>query len=675
MKRPLLPLTLILLILLVACRPAEPETPGDTTTPSPPTAEVASPEATAETSPETTPTITETPTAEAPTVAAPTAEPTEAPVSDTFCPDVTRPALVLFIPGEEYVVANPLTGETCALPFPEPLPGRLQVAGEALFYHADEDGTLVVHRLTPDGAVQSLPYTAIDPAGRGLALEFVVSDDGSTIAWSSAGPDPDNQENVVSDLWLAGVATGEVTQLASHVAEGESRALIPVRFSTTGETLVYTLQPIGLGGMWSAFHGRYDNLYTIPVAGGEPTLVYDCAADGRFLCIGDFHMFRDQAPTVALVDAGAGTVIVRSDGQDLNILPVDASYVAFPTFGPTGELIFYSADLSEEEILPQAASIHRVAPPTAPAETVVSDPQILLPQRFFDDSHLAVGYAAGEDSWGVALVNIHQATVQPLVEWPNAAIVGVLPAPPPPPQPLQVFGETVQFLVDPTLAYDVRYEVMPAVTGEQAGGFTFSVLPEHKMFTFVDPYVDPATLYRQTVNAYPEPRLFVFPAAEYAAMNPLAAEQITQLQSLLEEQPAEVEGALPFLPLPNGHQVFNVQVEYLTFGGGEGIGGQGVRYLTTYNQEPRQINNAELFYTFQGLTGDGAHYVAAQFPVAAPNLPAESDIADVDAFMAGYDQYLAGTIAALDELNPAGFTPDLAQLDAVISSIQITPGP
>jgi hypothetical protein len=443
-----------------------------------------------------------------------------------------------------------------------------------------------------------------------------------------------------------------------------------VRFSTTGETLVYTLQPIGLGGIWSAFVGRYDNLYTIPVTGGEPALVYDCAADGRFLCIGDFHMFRDQAPTLAIVDAEAGTVVVRGDGQVINTLPVDAGYVAYPTFSPGGELIFYSADLSEADILPAAASVHRSAPPTAPAETVISDPQILLPQRFLDDSHLVVAYAGADDSWGAALVNIHQGTLQPLSDWPNAVLVGVLPAPPPPPEPLQVFGETVQFLVDPSLTYDVRYEVVPAVTEEQAGGFTFSVLPEHKMFTFVDPYVDPATLYRQTVNTYPEPRLFVFPVAQYTEMNELAAEQIAQLQSWLQEQPAEVEDALPFLPPPNGQQVFHVQVEYLTFGGGE-----GVRYLTTYNQEPRQINNAELFYTYQGITNDGAHYIAAQFPVAAPDLPAASDIADGDAFMATYEQYLADTITALDQLDPAAFTPDLALLDNVIRSIQLTAAP
>ncbi|HEX6384110.1 MAG TPA: hypothetical protein VF177_05520 [Anaerolineae bacterium] len=672
MNKALLLISLLFLFVLVGCRAPEPEDAGDDVVTSiAATPEVASPEATTEARPETTATEEPTATAEAtaPAAETPTAEATAPPgaVSDRFCPDVTRPALILFIPGEEYVVTNPLTGETCSLPFPEPLPGRLQAAGDALYYQADADGTIVVHRLAPDGAVETLSYTAIDPSERGLALEFVASDEGDTIAWSSAGPDPDDQENVVSDLWLADIASGEVSLLASHVAEGESRALIPVRFSETGETLVYTLQPIGLGGIWSAFVGRYDNLYTIPVTGGEPTLVYDCAADGLFLCIGDFDIFRDEAPTLAIVDAEAGTVLVRSSGQVINTLPIDAEYVAFPTFSQAGELIFYSADLSEEDVLPQAASLHRVAPPTAPAETVISDPRILLPQRFLDDSHVVVGFAGENDSWGLALVNIHQGTLQPLSEWPNASLVGVLPAPPPPAQPLQVFGETVQFLVDPSLAYDVRYEVVPAVTEEQAGGFTYSVLPEHKMFTFVDPYVDPASLYRQTVNTYPEPRLFVFPVAELVAMNELAAEQIAQLQSLLEEQPAEVEGALPFLPPPNGQQVFHAQVEYVTF-----EGGKGVRYLTTYNQEPRQVNNTELFYTFQGITDDGATYIAAQFPVAAPNLPAESDIADMDAFMATYEQHLTETVAALNELDPGEFTPDLTLLDNVIRSIQVT---
>lgn len=44
--------------------------------------------------------------------------------------------------------------------------------------------------------------------------------------------------------------------------------------------------------------------------------------------------------------------------------------------------------------------------------------------------------------------------------------------------------------------------------------------------------------------------------------------------------------------------------------------GGGIRYLTQFGQAAGLITNPELFYTFQGLTDDGAYYVAAVFPVA-----------------------------------------------------------
>ena len=50
--------------------------------------------------------------------------------------------------------------------------------------------------------------------------------------------------------------------------------------------------------------------------------------------------------------------------------------------------------------------------------------------------------------------------------------------------------------------------------------------------------------------------------------------------------------------------------------------GAGVRYLAQYGQAYAPINNQELFYTFQGLTADGAHCVVAILPVSATFLPA-----------------------------------------------------
>jgi hypothetical protein len=69
-------------------------------------------------------------------------------------------------------------------------------------------------------------------------MNFVISADGSKIAWSATGIDPNDQNIVLSDLWVADVTTGKVTTLASESTAaptggggGQNRGFLPVRFS------------------------------------------------------------------------------------------------------------------------------------------------------------------------------------------------------------------------------------------------------------------------------------------------------------------------------------------------------------------------------------------------------------------------------------------------------------
>jgi hypothetical protein len=124
---------------------------------------------------------------------------------------------------------------------------------------------------------------------------------------------------------------------------------------------------------------------------------------------------------------------------------------------------------------------------------------------------------------------------------------------------------------------------------------------------------------------------------------------------------------MPFLPPFNAAQVMHAQISYLDF-----ENGQGVRYLTQFDQAPLPINSFELIYTFQGLTDDGQTYVAAVLPVTHPDLPAtplvnEQQIAELSDFAA----YLAQTVAWLEQQPGDSFTPNLAQLDALIQSLEV----
>jgi hypothetical protein len=162
-----------------------------------------------------------------------------------------------------------------------------------------------------------------------------------------------------------------------------------------------------------------------------------------------------------------------------------------------------------------------------------------------------------------------------------------------------------------------------------------------------------------------QPQIFVYPLADLA-MNEAAGNTAQSLQVLLQERQAGQ--VLPYLPLYNKAQVLHTQVKYLDF-----KNGQGVRFLTQYDQGPLPVNNHELLYTYQGLSSDGKYYLAAVLPVNLPGLPAgENMTGDLPAdFTEDFPAYLADTVAMLDQQPPSAYTPDLSLLDAMIQSIEI----
>jgi hypothetical protein len=174
-----------------------------------------------------------------------------------------------------------------------------------------------------------------------------------------------------------------------------------------------------------------------------------------------------------------------------------------------------------------------------------------------------------------------------------------------------------------------------------------------------------------TLQGYPisehllQPQIFVYPLADLA-MNEAAGTTAQSLQALLQDQQAGQ--VMPFLPLYNAAQVLHTQVKYLDF-----KNGQGVRFLTQYDQGPLPVNNHELLYTYQGLTSDGKYYLAAVLPVNLPGLPTnESMTGDLPAnFIEDFPGYLAETVAMLDQQPPSAYTPDLSLLDAMMQSIEI----
>jgi hypothetical protein len=68
------------------------------------------------------------------------------------------------------------------------------------------------------------------------------------------------------------------------------------------------------------------------------------------------------------------------------------------------------------------------------------------------------------------------------------------------------------------------------------------------------------------------PQVFVYPPAEYAAMNPGAAESLKRLRSFLtnsQQQPSN--DVLAHVPFYNAGQVFAAQAQVIHFSGGSGV--------------------------------------------------------------------------------------------------------
>jgi hypothetical protein len=106
-------------------------------------------------------------------------------------------------------------------------------------------------------------------------------------------------------------------------------------------------------------------------------------------------------------------------------------------------------------------------------------------------------------------------------------------------------------------------------------------------------------------------------------------------------------------------------------------GGQGVRFITHYNERLNPIDNSTIFYTFQGLTDDGMYWVAVTLPVSNPILPDDVDFPPPpegntdESWFQNYDSYVNDVKDALEAQTASSFFPTLESLDSLVRSITV----
>ena len=193
----------------------------------------------------------------------------------------------------------------------------------------------------------------------------------------------------------------------------------------------------------------------------------------------------------------------------------------------------------------------------------------------------------------------------------------------------------------------------------------WDIAPTHLRFTLTDYALQ---------GKFHEPRIYMYPAEEYARSNPGAAEQIERLRRILAGSPPMRE-TLPTVPFFNASPLIAANVHLLPF-----QSGRGVRALMQYAQYAAPINNNELFYHFQGLTDDGQYYIVAVLPVTAPILaddektesPVPQGGVPIPTNIGPNDVYYISVTQKLNALAPDAYTPALDDLDTLVQSIQVT---
>jgi hypothetical protein len=168
----------------------------------------------------------------------------------------------------------------------------------------------------------------------------------------------------------------------------------------------------------------------------------------------------------------------------------------------------------------------------------------------------------------------------------------------------------------------------------------------------------------------------------YAVSDKYAArfdEQVDGIRKASNDQGFRIKGEMPFVPFYDAHQEFQDKIKKLNFPNGKGF-----FFLTAYTIEATIINNEDLNYYFQGITDDGAKYILADFPVAAPFLPNEQGmefesfklpdhydpkLADVEGKQ--YQAYISKIAKRLERLPDDQYQPDLKKIQAVVSSLRI----
>jgi hypothetical protein len=317
--------------------------------------------------------------------------------------------------GEDYVLRHVASKSECTMQFDPPISRLLALTADGIYYSTrltGEEATnqQVIHYAN-NGTLTGLPFLDVENI-----RYFVISSSGSQVAWSELriAETTQDEEIVVSELYSAKADGSQVRLLHSvdNAAEVKRGAAYmawivqPLRFVDDSD-LLFAIQPDGKGGSWNSITGRYSNLYQVSTSRGDTTLVYECPVDDYSDCIGDIS--ADSAYFAVTKREAEKITVFRMDGRPVATYSGPGQdYIGFPTFSPSGDLVFMSADVAEDQITIEQAYISLVAKPYEKAAIILLGEPLSFIWDWVDEEHVL--YTAVEDkqpqAFSPSLVNL-----------------------------------------------------------------------------------------------------------------------------------------------------------------------------------------------------------------------------------------------------------------------------
>jgi hypothetical protein len=232
----------------------------------------------------------------------------------------------------------------------------------------------------------------------------------------------------------------------------------------------------------------------------------------------------------------------------------------------------------------------------------------------------------------------------------------------------------VGFSFDPTLGTSVNITEVPAQRPDRPG--IGAPGAAHLAFTLYGPRPESSRIPRP-LDAPGVARFYRVPDL---APYDWASAQLEELTSLLADRPAlnsrmtvgEDGGVdpLPFILDNSAAQALLARARYV-----DTPELAGVAYLTAFRQDVSPFAAGDFWYTFQGISSDGAWYVAVDFVIEADDFPAKVSPRQARRLTNArrWTRYVNDSIQTLNAAGPDAFDPPLTSIDALVQSITFGP--